>query len=150
MYIRRETNVWLEITTLLIPGENDSPEEIDAMTKWIAKELGADVPLHFTAFHPDYKMMDYPPTPPATLTRARDIAIRNGLQFVYTGNVHDESGGSTYCPSCGKRVIGRDWYEITAWHLDRGGRCSFCGATIAGLFEAGHGDWGAKRLPIAI
>jgi pyruvate formate lyase activating enzyme len=150
IYIKRETKVWLEITTLLIPGENDSDDEIDAMTRWIVKELGEEVPLHFTAFHPDYKMMDYPPTPPATLNRAREIALRNGMKFVYTGNVRDAKGGSTYCPACGQRVIGRDGYEITAWHVAKGGRCGYCGHPLAGHFEAQPGNWGARRLPVRL
>jgi len=150
VYIKRETSTWLEITTLLIPGQNDSDEELDAMTRWIMRELGPDVPLHFTAFHPDYKMMDIPPTPPATLTRARNLAMKNGLHFVYTGNVHDEAGGSTYCPKCRERLVGRDWYEITAWHLDARGRCRHCGTPCPGLFDARPGNWGARRMPVAI
>lgn len=150
VYLKRETNVWFEITTLLIPGYNDSDEEIDAMTKWVARELGPDVPHHFTAFHPDYKMMDVPPTPPQTLTRAREIAIQNGLRFVYTGNVHDEAGGSTYCPKCLRVVIGRDWYEITRWHLTDTGHCEFCGEKIPGVFQGPPGGWGARRRPIRL
>src|SRR5262245_41193571 len=100
-YIHHETNTWLEVTTLLIPDANDSDDEIDSMTRWIAERLGREVPLHFTAFHPDWKMTDRPPTPPRTLTRAREIALRNGLRYVYTGNVHDRSGGTTRCTSCG-------------------------------------------------
>ena len=110
VYLRHETDVWVEITTLLIPGLNDSDTEIAAECAWIREHLGGDVPLHFTAFHPDYKMLDRPPTPPATLTRARRIAIDEGLQFVYTGNVHDADGGTTSCPGCGAAVIVRDWY----------------------------------------
>ncbi len=150
VYLKRETRVWLELTTLLIPGANDSDAEIDAMTKWVARELGPDVPHHFTAFHPDYKMLDVPPTPPETLTRARAIAMENGLRYVYTGNVHDESGGSTYCPSCGARVIGRDWYRITEWRLSPDGRCAKCGTAIAGIFSGPPGDWGARRRPVRI
>jgi pyruvate formate lyase activating enzyme len=150
VYLKRETRVWFEITTLLIPGENDSREEIDALTKWVMKELGPDVPLHFTAFHPDYKMLDKPPTPPETLTRAREIGLRNGLHYVYTGNVHDESGGSTFCPGCGKKVIGRDWYVMTAWHLDAHGKCKSCGAQIPGLFSGPPGKWGARRQPVRL
>jgi pyruvate formate lyase activating enzyme len=150
VYLKRETNVWLEITTLLIPGENDSEAEIEAESQWIMEHLGPDVPLHFTAFHPDWKMLDRPPTPPATLTRARRIALRNGLRYVYTGNVHDEAGGSTHCHGCGKRVIGRDWYEITEWQLDEGGRCRHCGAACAGVFEGPAGSWGARRLPVSL
>ncbi len=148
VYLKHETSVWLEITTLLIPGENDSDEELDAMTRWIFREIGPDVPIHFTAFHPDYKLLDRTATPPATLTRARGIAMRNGLHFVYTGNVHDEGGGSTYCPNCRTRVIGRDWYELTAWELDVKGCCRECGTKIPGLFNAGPGDWGSRRRPI--
>jgi pyruvate formate lyase activating enzyme len=148
VYLKHETDVWFEITTLLIPGENDSEAEIEAESQWISEHLGPDVPLHFTAFHPDWKMLDKPPTPPATLTRARRIALRNGLRYVYTGNVHDEAGGSTYCHGCGQRLIGRDWYEITEWRLDEGGRCGHCGAACAGVFDGPAGAWGARRLPV--
>ncbi len=150
VYLKRETKVWLEITTLLIPGENDSDQELDALTRWVARELGPDVPLHFTAFHPDYQMLDHPPTPAATLTRARRIAQGHGLHFVYTGNVHDEEGGSTFCPGCGKRLIGRDWYEITAWHLDDRGCCTYCGKSLPGVFQGRHGDWGGRRQPVRL
>ena len=148
VYLKRETTVWFELTTLLIPGANDSDEEIDAMTKWVARELGPDVPHHFTAFHPDYKMRDVPPTPPETLSRARAIAMRNGLRFVYTGNVHDEAGGSTYCPRCGEMVLGRDWYRITRRMLTEDGRCASCGYPIPGRFAGPVGDWGARRLAV--
>ncbi|MEW6320326.1 MAG: AmmeMemoRadiSam system radical SAM enzyme [Acidobacteriota bacterium] len=150
VYLKCETTVWFEITTLLIPGYNDSDEEIDAMTKWGVAELGSDVPWHFTAFHPDWKMLDVPPTPPATLTRARQIAMDNGVRYAYTGNVHDESGGSTYCHACGARLIGRDWYEMTAWALDEHGRCRACGATCAGVFEPQPGRWGGRRRQVTI
>lgn len=149
-YIKRETDCWLEITTLLIPGENDSEREIAPLSEWIGTELGPDVPLHFTAFHPDWKMLDYPPTPPITLTRARNLAMQAGLQYVYTGNVHDEAGGSTYCPSCGNKVIGRNWYEITAWNMSATGACAACGHKIAGVFEAKPGTWGARRRPVRL
>jgi pyruvate formate lyase activating enzyme len=149
-YLKHETNVWFEITTLLIPGENDSEGEIDRMTAWIRETLGPDVPLHFTAFHPDWKMMDKPPTPPSTLTRSREIAIRNGLQYVYTGNVHDAAGASTYCHSCGKRVIERDRYELGEWNLDANGACEFCGTLIPGVFPKRPGDWGRKRVGVRI
>ena len=150
VYLKRETEVWFEITTLLIPGENDSDAELDAMTRWIFDALGPDVPLHFTAFHPDYRMLEHPHTPPATLTRARRIATGNGLRYVYTGNVHDEEGGSTYCPGCGEVVIGRDWYELTAWRLDAHGACAACGTRIPGRFEAQPGTWGARRRPVRL
>jgi pyruvate formate lyase activating enzyme len=149
-YVRHETDVWLEITTLLIPGRNDDPDEIDAMTRWIADELGTDVPLHFTAFHPDYKMDDVAPTPPATLTRAREAALANGLQHVYTGNVHDVAGASTYCPSCGVRVIERDWYVLGRYGLDDDGRCRACGHELAGRFDGPPGTWGARRVPVRL
>jgi pyruvate formate lyase activating enzyme len=150
VYLKRETAVWFEITTLLIPGANDGDDELAAMTRWIAEKLGTDVPLHFTAFHPDWKMQDTPPTPPATLRRARAIARRNGLQYVYTGNVHDEDGGSTWCPRCGARLIGRDWYELTHWGLDAAGRCQDCGMALPGLFEGRPGGWGRRRQGVAL
>jgi pyruvate formate lyase activating enzyme len=149
-YLKRETQVWFEITTLLIPGHNDSPDEITKLSEWVMAKLGPDVPLHFTAFHPDYKMLDLPRTPPRTLTMARDIAREVGLRFVYTGNVHDERGQSTYCPGCGECVVGRDWYEITAWQLAGDGRCRACGTALPGLFEAAPGNWGQRRLPVQI
>jgi pyruvate formate lyase activating enzyme len=149
-YLKHETRLWFELTTLLIPGENDSEQEIDEMTRWVVKELGPEVPMHFTAFHPDYKMRDKPPTPPATLTRARKIAMANGVRYAYTGNVHDEEGGSTYCHHCGAKLIGRDWYVITAWNLDEQGRCRGCNTPCAGVFEAKPGRWGAKRMPVRL
>ncbi len=145
VYLKHETDVWLETTTLLIPGENDSEEEIDEMTRWVVKHLGPDVPMHFTAFHPDYKMLDHPPTPPETLIRAREIALRNGVHYAYTGNVHDRAGQSTWCPECGGLVIERDWYRLGEWHLDPEGRCAHCGHPIAGVFEAAPGHWGPRR-----
>ena len=148
LYIKHETNVWLELTTLLIPGKNDSSEEIDAMTKWVVKELGPDVPMHFTAFHPDWKMMDVPPTPFETLTRAREIAMKNGVRYAYTGNVHDKAGESTYCHDCGQRLIGRDWYVLSEWNLDEKGCCTQCGTPCAGVFEPKPGTWGPRRLPV--
>jgi hypothetical protein len=141
---------WLEITTLLIPGKNDSSHEVGALCEWVATRLGPDVPLHLTAFHPDWKMRDAPPTPPSTLKRARETALRTGLRYVYTGNVHDEAGQSTYCDGCGARLIGRDWYTITAWGLDLGGHCAACGEICPGLFDALPGSWGARREPVVI
>ncbi len=149
-YLRHETKVWIEVTTLLIPGENDSDEELDAMTRWVAGELGPEVPMHFTAFHPDYKMLDYPPTPPATLTRARNIARGNGVLYAYTGNVHDSAGGSTYCSACGEILIGRDWYVLDTWNLTAEGKCRNCGTVCAGHFEATPGTWGARRQPVGL
>jgi pyruvate formate lyase activating enzyme len=149
-YLRHETGVWLEITTLLIPGRNDSPEELDAMTKWIARELGPDVPLHFTAFHPDYKLSDIPATPPATLARARRIAIANGLHYVYTGNVHDAEGGTTYCPHCANAVIVRDWHRILNYRVSDDGACRECGGHIAGRFERFAKPFGPRRIPVRL
>ncbi len=148
VYLRHETDVWFELTTLLIPGENDSPAELDAMTQWVVRELGPDVPMHFTAFHPDWKMLDTPGTPPATLTRARDIARGNGVRHAYTGNVHDGAGGSTYCHGCGELLIGRDWYVLSEWNLDAAGRCRACGTACAGRFERLPGTWGARRQAV--
>ena len=149
-YLRRETRVWVELTTLLIPGYNDSDAEIDEMTRWVVAELGPDVPMHFTAFHPDWKLRDAPPTPPATLTRARAIALRNGVRYAYTGNVHDSEGGSTRCHHCGALLIERDWYRLGHWGLDDQGRCAACGTPCAGIFEARPGTWGNRRLPVEI
>jgi pyruvate formate lyase activating enzyme len=149
-YVKHETSCWLEITTLLIPGENDSDAELHAASSWIAERLGPDVPWHFSAFHPDYKMRDTAPTPSATLTRAREIARGYGLRYVYTGNVHDEAGASTYCHACGERLIGRDWYELTAWNLDAHGGCARCGTRCAGVFDAQPGSWGSKRMPVRL
>jgi pyruvate formate lyase activating enzyme len=150
VYLRHETQVWFEITTLLIPGKNDSPEEARAMSKWIMRELGPDVPLHFTAFHPDFKMTDLAPTPAATLTRARRIAMDEGLRYVYTGNVHDREGGTTFCPGCGTALIVRDWHRIEGYRLTPQGKCPDCSTQIPGRFEAfdSGGQWGRKRVPI--
>ena len=149
-YVWHETQCWLEITTLLIPGQNDSDQELRELSAWCAKELGPDVPLHFSAFHPDYKMNANPSTPPATLQRARKIAMDAGLRYVYTGNVHDRAGDTTYCPGCGKAVIERDWYEILNYALDDAGRCKHCGTAIAGRF--GHFDkpFGSRRIPVSL
>ena len=149
-YLKHETHVWFEITNLLIPGANDSDREIDQMTRWIVERLGPDVPVHFTAFHPDWKMLDRPPTPPATLTRARRIALANGVRYAYTGNVHDSEGGSTFCHGCGALLIERDWYELGAWTLTGDGRCRACGAPCPGVFDGRPGDWGRRRLPVRL
>ncbi|MBK7491086.1 MAG: AmmeMemoRadiSam system radical SAM enzyme, partial [Nitrosomonas sp.] len=149
-YLKHETDVWFELTTLLIPGLNDSSEEITAMSHWIMKELGPDVPLHFSAFHPDYKLDDIPPTPPETLIRARKIALDAGLHYVYTGNVHHIEGDTTVCPGCGSAVIVRDWYEIKQYDLTAEGRCKNCNAAIAGRFEQFTGQFGRQRIPVRI
>ena len=150
VYLKRETDVWFEVTTLLIPGENDSDAELAALSQWFMTNLGPDVPLHFTAFHPDFKMMDKPRTPHDTLMRAQAIARDAGLHYVYVGNVHDEQGSSTYCPGCGVKLIGRDWYVLSDWHLTDEGRCRSCGTEIPGVFDGPPGDWGAKRQPVRL
>jgi pyruvate formate lyase activating enzyme len=148
VYLKNETKVWLEVTTLLIPGENDSDDELDRMSDWMAEQLGPDVPWHFSAFHPDYKMREFIRTPAETLLRARAIARGNGMHHVYVGNIHHEEGDSTYCPQCGKRLIGRNWYNITCWELDKAGKCSGCGTSIPGVIEEKPGTWGDKRAPV--
>jgi pyruvate formate lyase activating enzyme len=149
-YLKHETSVWLELTTLLIPGHNDSDDEIKRMTEWVVKELGTDVPMHFTAFHPDWKMLDLPATSPDSLTRARQIALDNGVHYAYTGNVHDQRGESTYCHQCGELLIERDWYVLGHWGLDDKGCCGKCGTKLAGVLESMPGNWGARRMPIAM
>jgi pyruvate formate lyase activating enzyme len=149
-YLQHETGVWLEITTLLIPGRNDSDEEIAAESEWIRRELGPDVPLHFTAFHSDYKMMDTPSTPAHTLTRARRIALAAGLHYVYTGNVHDAEGGTTFCPGCRSALIVRDWYRILDYRVTPHGRCPDCGTPVAGRYGTFDRAFGRRRIPLAI
>jgi len=149
-YIKHHTNVWLEITTLLIPGQNNSEAELQALTQWVMEHLGPDVPLHFSAFHPDFKMLETPRTPSSTLSLARTIAMNNGLRYVYTGNVHDEEGASTYCHVCGKTLIGRDWYTLTAWNLTEDGRCRFCRTPCAGVFELHREGRGSTCMPVKL
>ncbi len=150
VYVKEHTDVWLEITTLLIPGENDSEAELRELSRWVFQYLGADVPLHFTAFHPDFRMRDKPPTPPATLRRAREIAREAGLHHVYTGNVHDPDGQSTYCSECEGLLIERDWYALGEWNLDANGCCRACGAQCPGVFEEAPGAWGPRRRPVRL
>ena len=150
VYLSQETDVWFEITTLLIPGENDSDREIEELTQWVVEHLGAHVPLHFSAFHPDWKMRDIPNTPPQTLTRARQIALKNGLHYPYTGNVHDPAGASTYCSRCNRRLIERDWYELGVWNLDESAACVNCGTVCDGVFDGPPGDWGRKRQAVRL
>jgi pyruvate formate lyase activating enzyme len=150
VYLAKETDVWVELTTLLIPGKNDSEREVGEMTEWVATNLGTEVPMHFTAFHPDFKMQNLRPTPPSTLSRARKIAQANGIRHAYTGNVVDPTGGSTYCHHCGALLIGRDWYRLTNWNLDDQGSCRACGARCAGRFDGPAGDWGPRRMPVRI
>ncbi|MFW2440174.1 MAG: AmmeMemoRadiSam system radical SAM enzyme [Arenicellales bacterium] len=149
-YIRHETDVWLELTTLLIPGQNDSDKELNEMTRWVVKHLGPDVPMHFTAFYPSYKMMDVPPTPPDTLYRARRIALENGVRYAFTGNIDDDKGGSTWCHHCGELLIGRKGYDLTHWGLTAAGTCQSCGTACAGVFEAEPGSWGSRRQPVRL
>jgi pyruvate formate lyase activating enzyme len=149
-YLKHETNVWFEITTLLIPDENDSETELEEMTQWVVENLGPDVPMHFTGFHPDWKMLDKLPTSAHTLSKARQIALKNGVRYAYTGNVHDKQGGSTYCHNCGNLLIGRDWYILSDWNLTADGNCNRCDTACAGVFAAQAGDWGAKRLPVRL
>ena len=147
-YIHHETSTWLEITTLLIPGWNDSEAELEAMTQWIVENLGQEVPVHFSAFHPDWHLLDVPPTPAATLQEARRIALKNGIRHAYLGNVRDREGESTFCHRCGNLLIGRDGYDLTEWRLTRQGGCPRCGTPCAGVFEERPGRWGSRRMPV--
>jgi pyruvate formate lyase activating enzyme len=149
-FIHHDTGCWLEITTLLIPGLNDSPEELTGLSRWVARELGPEVPIHFTAFHPDYKMREIGATPPATLVRAREIALGEGLRYVYTGNVHNHDGDTTFCPGCRAPLIERDWYRIDAYRLTPEGACPDCGHAVAGRFGAKAGAFGPRRIPVRI
>jgi pyruvate formate lyase activating enzyme len=146
-WLKHESNVWFEITNLVIPTKNDSPDEIARMCDWIMENVGDQVPVHFTAFHPDFRMQDIPPTPPSTLKRARKQALDAGIKYVYTGNVVDEDSQSTYCPGCKKCLIERDWFKIGAYHIEDGA-CPSCGQKIAGVFDKRKGDWGARRVPV--
>jgi len=150
-YLKHETNVWFEVTTLLIPGQNDSEEEVDRLCGWFIENLGPDVPLHFTAFHPDFKMTDLENTPAATCMRARNQARKHGIHHVYSGNIHDSIGQSSYCAGCGQIVIERDWYVLGAYRID-GARCKQCGETLAGRFaaEKPQRNWGPRRLRVAL
>ena len=149
-YLKHETDVWFELTTLLIPGENDSEGELEEMTQWVVKNLGTDVPMHFTAFHPDWKMMNVPATPFPTLSLARNIAMKNGVRYAYTGNVHDFKGESTYCHNCGKILIGRNWHQLSTWSLSEDGHCKKCGTPAAGIFSGPPGVWGGKRQRVTL
>jgi len=150
VYLKKETDVWLELTTLLIPGENDSEKELDEMTAWVVENLGPDVPMHFSAFHPDFRMTDKPRTPVETLQRARNIAKKNGVRYAYTGNVHDAATQCTYCHECGNLLIGRDWYVLSEWNLTDEGNCVSCGMRCSGMFDGPPGKWGSKRLPVRL
>ncbi|MDE2405097.1 MAG: AmmeMemoRadiSam system radical SAM enzyme [Sphingomonadales bacterium] len=149
-YLVHQTPVWTELTTLLIPGQNDSEEELAALTAWVRDELGPEVPIHFSAFHPAWKMTDIAQTPPETLLRAVRIARAAGLRHVYTGNIHDKDGDTTRCTGCGSPVIVRDWYEIESYALGQGGHCTRCGTPLAGRFGEKAGSFGRQRIPVTI
>lgn len=149
-YLAHETAVWLEITTLLIPGQNDSDAELEAMTRWLATGIGPDVPLHFSAFHPAWRMQGVQATPLETLIRARTIALRNGLRYVYTGNVHYPAGASTVCHDCGAMLIERDWYQLGQVRIGQDGCCPACGTRCPGVFEAHPGQWGRQRQAVRL
>lgn len=146
-YLKHHTDVWFEITNLVIPNANDSADELKRMCEWIARELGPSVPVHFSAFHPDFRMTDRPNTPASKLLEAYAIAKSFGIHHVYVGNIHDPEHASTYCGSCGELLIERDWYELKSVHVQRGA-CKFCGEKLAGRFQESVGTWGRKRLPI--
>jgi pyruvate formate lyase activating enzyme len=150
VYLKKETRVWFELTTLLIPGENDSDAELEEMTQWVVEALGPDVPMHFTGFHPDHRMTEKPSTPLATLERAWTIARKNGVRHAYTGNLRNPRGESTHCPACDALLVGRDRYRLTGWGLDDGGRCAACGEACAGVFGGAPGSWGPRRLPVVL
>lgn len=150
VYLKQETNVWFEITTLIIPGENDSEAEFESMTQWIMENLGPDVPIHFTAFHPDWKMLDKPATGAEILIKAREIAQKNGIHHAYTGNVHYETGDTTFCHQCHEKLIVRDWYTLKRWNLSAQGACLNCGELCVGVFEEIPGTWGAKRQAVRL
>ena len=149
-YIKQETAVWLELTTLIIPGENDSESELQEMTQWVVENLGNDVPMHFSAFHPDWKMLDKPATLAESLLTARKIALNNGIRYAYIGNMHNKQADSTYCHHCGEMLIGRDWYQLSDWQLNEMGCCKVCGTPCAGHFERKPGNWGRKRMVVSI
>lgn len=148
LYLKHETQVWFELTTLLIPDENDSNQELEAMCGWVYENLGPDVPMHFTAFHPDFKMLDKPRTPPETLLRAREIALKNGIHYAYVGNVYDQAHESTYCPHCKTLLLERNWYQQGDYRLDSKGVCPECGYRIAGVWSDNKGGFGPKRIPV--
>jgi len=145
IYLKQETQVWFELTTLLIPDENDSEAEINALSAWVVDNLGPDVPVHFSVFHPDWKMHNKPMTPQATVKKARQIALDNGINHVYVGNMHDKAADSTWCHHCGELIIGRDWYQLSEWQLDLQGCCLSCGSQCVGVFDTSPGVWGPKR-----
>jgi len=148
-FLAKESSTWLEVTTLLIPGLNDSDQELNAAAEWFASHLGSSVPWHFTAFHPDYKLQQCTPTSVQTLLRARNIALEKGIQFVYTGNRHHPESGTTYCPACHHPLVKRNGYAVSDYHLSEN-QCSHCLTTIAGHYETSAGNWGNHRQPVRI
>ena len=149
VWIVHNTSTWVELTTLIIPGYNDDRAQLQAECEWIARELGTEVPLHFTAFHPDHYMLDTPPTPLQMLRTAREIALEAGLQHVYLGNVHDPEADTTYCAGCGKALIRRDWYQLREYNLVAG-KCPNCGKALAGHFDSRPGTWGPRSCPVRL
>ena len=149
-HVVNETECWVELTTLLIPGENDGDAELRDLARWVRAECGPDVPLHFTAFTPHFRMMDRAKTTLETLLRARDIARAEGLHHVYVGNVHHVEAQSSYCAGCGARVIERDWHLLSGWHLDGQGGCLSCGTRLPGVFDGPPGTWGRRRQPVSL
>ncbi|MBF0360169.1 MAG: AmmeMemoRadiSam system radical SAM enzyme [Oligoflexia bacterium] len=153
-YIREETNVWLEITNLLIPGVNDRESDIHAMCEWIVSNLGEHIPLHFSAFHPDWHMDDVPATPLKLLLRAKEIALLKGLRYVYLGNVRCKNNSTTICHQCSEVLIEREGYVVDKkfWKIKENveGKsvCAKCGEVVAGFFDKLPADWGNKRIPI--
>ncbi len=149
-YVVKETDCWVELTTLLIPGWNDSDRELTEMSEWVVDRLGPDVPMHFSAFHPDHRMPDVPATPQETLLRAREIARETGVNHVYVGNTHNLAADSSYCSGCGELLIGRDWYQLSEWNLSPEGLCLSCGTPFPGVINGPPGDWGRRRQPVKI
>ncbi len=149
-YLRQESQVWLELTTLLIPGENDSPAELHQLCAWVAEHLGVDTPIHFSAYHPAWRLQAPPPTPPETLCLARHIAMQQGLRFVYTGNLRDPEGNTTWCPHCQRALIERSGYQLGHWGLNAEAHCRHCGYPLPGHFAPTPGTWGARRQPVRL
>ncbi|HEY2732756.1 MAG TPA: AmmeMemoRadiSam system radical SAM enzyme, partial [Polyangiales bacterium] len=150
VWLSRETDVWLEVTTLLIPGHNDSDAEIARLSEWFVEQLGPDTPLHFSAFHPAFKLRDLPPTPPQTVRRARERAKATGIRHVYTGNIRDAAGQASYCAGCGAICIARDGYRVSGFEMDDRAACKRCGTRLPGHFEGSPGQFGSRSIPLTI
>ena len=149
-YMVHNTRTWRKITSLLIPGLNDLDTELRDLSVWVRDHLGIEVPRHFSAFHPDWKMRDIPATPLATLSRARNIALAVGLHHVYTGNVHHVLGDASHCRACGMLLVQRDCYEFQHYALTSAGRCRCCCEPCAGHFADVAGHWGRPRMAIKL